>query len=414
MPRQVRDANLETRTARSRLRAAHKPYYRLIAPGLHLGYRKLASGPGTWIARRYIGAGAYATENLRTDGNAIIVADDFDDANDDTVLSFAQAQDRARASGLRRPGADEGGKLITVAEAVERYGANLKLRGGDPINASRVTWHLPKTLAAKKVATLMARDFREWRDGLIKAKLTAATINRTDRALKAALNLAAAEDERITGRPWKVALSSIPGAQRARNVILAEDDVRKIIAAAYAEGDDFGLLVEVAAVTGARSSQLRRIEVGDLQDDRNDPRLLMPVSKKGRGPKKISHRPVPIPADLAFRLRSVAGDRATDAPLLVKANGTPWARSDHARRFVSVARRAGLPRTTIYALRHSNIVRHLLAGVPIRLVAAMHDTSVPMVEANYSPFIGDHADAISRKALLDTATPAGANVIKLR
>ena len=66
MPRKVRDATLETRTARSRLKVAHKPYFRLIEPGLHLGYRKLASGPGTWVARRYIGDGTYAVENLRT------------------------------------------------------------------------------------------------------------------------------------------------------------------------------------------------------------------------------------------------------------------------------------------------------------------------------------------------------------
>jgi len=36
MPRKVRDSNLETRTTRSRLRAAHKPYFRLIEPGLLL------------------------------------------------------------------------------------------------------------------------------------------------------------------------------------------------------------------------------------------------------------------------------------------------------------------------------------------------------------------------------------------
>jgi hypothetical protein len=51
LPRQVRDSNLETRTARSRLKTRHKPYFRLIEPGLHLGYRKLTSGPGTWIVR---------------------------------------------------------------------------------------------------------------------------------------------------------------------------------------------------------------------------------------------------------------------------------------------------------------------------------------------------------------------------
>ena len=51
----------------------------------------------------------------------------------------------------------------------------------------------------------------------------------------------------------------------------------------------------------------------------------------------------------------------------------------------------------MYALRHSNIVRQILAGVPLRVVAVNHDTSVG---------IGDHADALARVALLDTtATP---------
>lgn len=55
----------------------------------------------------------------------------------------------------------------------------------------------------------------------------------------------------------------------------------------------------------------------------------------------------------------------------------------------------------MYALRHSNIVRHLLAGVPVRLVATAHDTSVVMNEKTYSHHIDDHADALVRGALLD-------------
>jgi integrase len=413
MPRAIRDTNLETRTARSRLKVAHRPYYRLLAPGLHVGYRKLSSGPGTWIARRYLGAGKYSVENIRSAGNLIVTADDFDEADGSAVLNFSQAQERVRM-GARR-GGDDGGKLLTVGEAVDRYRANLKLRGGDQANASRVRLHLPAVLAGKEVAALAARDFRGWREGLVKAKLSAATINRIDTALKAALNFAAAEDERITGRAWKIALANIPGAARARNIILPEDDVRRVITAAYAEGDDFGLLIEVAAVTGARPSQIRRIEVCDLQDDRGDPRILMPASSKGRGPKTVSHRPVPIPADLAFRLRLAARERATEAPLLLRANGRPWARLDHAKPFAAAAERAGFRGVTMYALRHSNIVRCLLAGVPIRLVAVNHDTSVLMIEKSYSAHISDHTDAISRRALLDMAAPVAApNIIKLR
>ena len=96
MPRKVRDANLETRTARSRLKVAHKPYFRLIEPGLHLGYRKLANGPGAWIARRYSGAGTLKNANLRTPDGAIVLADDFADADGEEVLSFTQAQNRVR------------------------------------------------------------------------------------------------------------------------------------------------------------------------------------------------------------------------------------------------------------------------------------------------------------------------------
>jgi hypothetical protein len=43
----------------------------------------------------------------------------------------------------------------------------------------------------------------------------------------------------------------------------------------------------------------------------------------------------------------------------------------------------------------------LLSGVPIRVVAAGHDTSVAMLEKTYRAFILDHSDSVSRRALLD-------------
>jgi len=65
---------------------------------------------------------------------------------------------------------------------------------------------------------------------------------------------------------------------------------------------------------------------------------------------------------------------------------------------------------TIYALRHSSIVRYLLANVPVRVVATKHDTSIPMIERNYSKYIADHADVLSRRAMLDPGAPSGYNV----
>jgi hypothetical protein len=36
-----------------------------------------------------------------------------------------------------------------------------------------------------------------------------------------------------------------------------------------------------------------------------------------------------------------------------------------------------------------------------------------MIERTYSRYIGDHADALARKALLDLAAPAAGNVVPL-
>ena len=62
---------------------------------------------------------------------------------------------------------------------------------------------------------------------------------------------------------------------------------------------------------------------------------------------------------------------------------------------------------TLYALRHSSIVRDLLANVPVRIVATKHDTSIAMIERNYSKYIADHADVLSRRAMLDPGTSSG-------
>ena len=70
---------------------------------------------------------------------------------------------------------------------------------------------------------------------------------------------------------------------------------------------------------------------------------------------------------------------------------------------------------TLYALRHSSIVRQLLANVPIRIIATLHDTSVKMIERTYSRHIASHSDDIARRALLETNAqpPAAANVVPL-
>jgi integrase len=380
-----------------KLPIAKKPAFVKIGPGIGLGYRRNQS-VGTWIVRVADGKGANATK-------AFAFADDAEDADGTTILNYWQAQDRAREISRAGESSDEPPREpITIFRALEGYEADLRTRGGDIGNVARVRGHLPENLGTKRVALLTSRDLRSWRDALA-SHLASASVNRTCAAFKAALNLVADHDEAIGNRrAWETGLGSIPDAEEARNVILADSVVRRVIAGAYRDSEQFGLLVEVAAVTGARVSQLARTEVQDAQLDRDDPRLMIPSSRKGRSGKKPMRRPVPIPTSLASRLQVVVAGRAGNNPLLVKPSGAPWKKSDHSRLFRRTAKAAGQnpSEVTIYALRHSSIVRQLLGGVPVRVVAANHDTSVTMLERTYSRHIGDHSDALARTALLDT------------
>jgi hypothetical protein len=408
-----RASRLESATARRRLTVRKKPYWTTISPGIALGYRRNA-GSGTWSVR-VADSGAEWIKK-------IALADDLEAASPPHVLSYWQAIDQARALARRQPGeAVDESRPVTVAEALDRYEADLKARGGSPYNAEHPRIHLTGVLLNKPVALLGATELRKWRDSLLTKGLAPGTVNRTKTGLRAALELAAAHDPRIGNeRAWRRGLAALPDAHRARNVILDDATVRDIVRAAYDHDRALGLMVEVAAMCGARLSQLSRLEVADLQADGPEPRLLMPLSAKGRARnKRHARRPVPITAALASVLKQEVAGRPHDAPLLLRSNGERWGhgrRRHHRNDFRAVVEAAGLDpdEVTLYALRHSSIVRMLLANVPIRIVATLHDTSVKMIERTYSRHIAEHTDALARGALLDTSRRSAAvNVVTL-
>jgi hypothetical protein len=148
---------------------------------------------------------------------------------------------------------------LSIKARVEHYRTDLETRGQDTNNASRVLSHLAGTKLANKLVTAssLSDDLREFRDHLAAKKLKLATIDRITNVFKAALNLAA--------------------------------DVQA----------DF-----IDPRTGKRA-----------------PRLMMPTSRKGRGKKKIMHRPVPITTSLADRQKGRTGI------LLRRADGAPWAKN---------------------------------------------------------------------------------------
>jgi integrase len=416
MARKVSFSALESRSARLRLKIRRRPYSGpSLARGIALMYRRNKTN-GTWVLKASDGHGGYWTK-------AFALADDFENSDGKSVLTFYQAQDAAKKLARGEDGSI-GSALITVDGALKAYRRDLEARGANPYNAEHPRLHLTSALLSKPVAMLTATELKKWRDSRL-GTMAPATINRLCRCVRAALELARQHDERIQNRQsWELGLAALPDAQEARNVIIPDDKVHEFVATAYGLDHRFGLLTDTLAVTGARPSQAVRLRVEDLHDHPARPKLMMPKSGKGggrnRAQKKAERYSVPITVKLAVRLKAAAKGRADEAPLLLQSDGRPWDKhpgQTYHRQVDKIATAIGLDpvEATMYCLRHSSIARMLLRNVPIRLVASLHNTSVAMIEKHYSRYITEHSiDDITRAGLLSEPVPACENVVQLR
>jgi hypothetical protein len=138
MARSIRNG-LESRSARLKLPVSSKPNWITIGPGLGLGYRRNKTA-GNWVARIADGKSGYSTRNIG-------IADDYAEANDAEILNYFQAQAKARQL---VDGSAVQASFTTVNEALKQYAADIRTRGGDVGNASRLRGHLsPATLRSR-------------------------------------------------------------------------------------------------------------------------------------------------------------------------------------------------------------------------------------------------------------------------
>ena len=181
MARKVRHSSLESRTARLKLAVRRKPYNGpALARGVLLLYRR-NKGNGSWVLKASNGHGKYWTK-------AIAEADDHDESNGKTILTFFEAQDQAKKLARGEDG-NTGTAPITVDSALKDYWRDLIARNANPYNADWPRLHLTSVLVSKPVALLTATELKKWRDGLLGA-MAPSTINRLSRCLCAALELA--------------------------------------------------------------------------------------------------------------------------------------------------------------------------------------------------------------------------------
>jgi integrase len=380
---------------RLKLAVRKRPHFTEIRKGLALGYRR-NQGSGTWIVRAADGRGKNWMKAFAT-------ADDFETANGDIVMTHDQARERAitLARGAQPSSADHK-RPITVEGAIKNYETDLLARGQSKQNATSIRYHLKDTpLFKMPVALLEKSQLAGIRNGMVAKGMKPSSADRVGKSFKAAMNLAASHDVRITNvKAWADGWKLLPNTTVARNIILDNEVVRSIVLAAYEADHELGFAFDILAETGTRESQMLRLCVSDLQDDRTDPRLMMPSSRKGRN-RQPRHIPVPISSRLASILRAAVAGLAGHDPIVKEITRL----SD---RFREVANIVGdVPEKIVpYSFRHSSIVRMLRGNVPIRIVAANHDTSVVTIEKHYSAFITDD-DTLARATLPDFGPDVG-------
>lgn len=448
MPRKVRDAALETRTARSRLKTRHDPYFRLIEPGLHLGYRKLASGPGTWIVRRYSG-GRYSTENLRMDDGLLVVADDFSEPDNHSVLSFGQAQEQAKAK--RPAGATRG--TYKVADAMKAYFAELTEQRKPTKEAERrYRVFIEPTLGGDDVAELTTERIEKWHraiaatpprlrtkkgaeqrygklddsDDAIRARQ--ATANRILTILKAGLNLAWRKKRKFvpSDDAWR-GVEPFHDVEKARVRFLS---VAEAVRHVNACEPDFRKLVQGALQSGARYGQLARLVVSDFNPTVGNLRL---TSRKGKNSKLKTYYATLTAEGVEFFKSVCLGkesgelifpnegriQRAVEMECLrlERSNGAAptkteraaiensirevddgrWHDSEQARPMLEACEHAKIsPPISFHILRHTWASHAVMNGVPLLVVAKnMGHADTRMVEKHYGHLAPSYiADAI--------------------
>ena len=359
---------------------------------------------GTWVARHYVGGQSYVVEKIGT-------ADDFSDADGTIILSFAQAQDKARTRMVRRAQSANGiAGPLTVQAAIETYLGSLEAHGKSAVDARhRAKAHIYPTLCDVEVTSLRTDMLRQWLAKLAKALPRARTkpgkpqqhrafdgseeairrrqssANRTWTILRAALNHAFRDDLVASDAAWRK-VKSFKGVDAARVIYLTVEQALRFVNAA---DSDFRPLVQAALQTGCRYSELARLEVADFNPDSGT--LAIRRSKSGKT------RHVVLTDEGVYFFRQLTAGHAGSDTMLRKANGQAWRASHQLRPTAQACMHAKIdPPVSFHALRHTWASHAVMNGVPLLVVAKnLGHADTRMVEKHYGHLAPSYiADAI--------------------
>jgi integrase len=396
MARTVRDAKLDSRTARLRLAVRSEPYWRGLEKGFALGYRRRGRG-GTWLARRLQGDGGYAEHRIGT-------TDDLQDADGVVILDYAQAQKAAREWWRLEARRDEGHDTregpFTVKDAIDDYLKAYERRGGKALYDTRraAEAHILPALGGNAVVKLTARKIVDWHHGLAEKRARArtkqgrkqnyrkaesgpdaarkrrATANRILTVLKAALNHTWKSGHVASDDAWR-RVKPFRAVETARVRYLSEAECVRLVNACESA---FRNLVRGALLTGCRYSELSSMHVADFNADVGV--ITVRESKAGK-PRHV------VLTDEGQRLfATLVAGKLGNQPIFTRTDGGLWGKSHQLRPMLAACGGAKIkPAVSFHVLRHTHGSTLAMRGVPMGVIAEqLGHADTRMTEKHYA------------------------------
>jgi len=420
LARTARNASLDTRTARLRLKARKKPYFTPSGKkGISLGYRRSAKGNGSWIAKRYVArtetGGQYETE-------VFAEADDYADADGAAVLDYFQAMAKlgTELSEIQKR------TRYTVNDAVKDYVEYLK-RDRKSTDSGRdaeirLNAYLIPYFDGQLLSDLTSGDFDKWvtwalehrpkgrkkkapqKESKAKAKAKLdippselrrrrrANLTRTINSVKACFNRALETGNVSSGEAWR-RLRKFKNVDASRTRWLTIDESKRLMNAC---DGGFRKVVQAALLTGCRWGELREMRVRDYDDDSGT--VLVAESKSGKA------RRVPLTEEGQNVFEEWTVGRGDNEFLFTKQRVVDdkvieeqWGTHDQHRPMKAACGVAKIdPPIGIHALRHTYASSLVQAKVSLAVVAeALGHSDTRMVSKHYGHLAPSHvADAI--------------------
>ncbi len=423
MARTVKTAKLDSPTARNKLKKGRQPHWEALQPKIHLGYQRWkGDAAGRWILRRYLGEGnKYRVTSLDC------IADDAQKADGVNILSHEQASTKARAM-IEMPA----GKIpnITVRQAMERYIAN-KRNDGQAVDDRGTRYILP-ALGDLQVAHLTAERLNSWKAAMAKSpamkrskagkaqymdepvgdeaiRRRKSSANRVLTLLKAILNYAF-DTEQVNNRDaWGRRLKPFENVDTARIRFLTIAEVQRFINACDPE---FRPLARAALETGARYSELARLEVADFHSDKGTIAI--------RKSKTDKMRHIYLTDDgIAFFKQYCAGRSGHEIMFTHRMEAgaqQPWQKSAQTKPMQEACERAKLkPRITFHGLRHTWASLAVMNNVPLIVVAQnLGHKDTQMVEKHYGHLAESYVETAIKEGAPRYALKLDKKVVPLR